>query len=67
MNHCIINWTQLTGGAQRCLEHINPRSVIEKWSMASEKEWLQLMGEKCLNEDARRAESNSHINPDEQK
>jgi len=51
----------------RCLEHINPRSVTERWSMVSGKEWKLQTAEKCLKEDAQRAESDSHINTNEQK
>ncbi len=47
---------------KKCLEHTNPKSVIEKWSMASEKEWRLLTAEKFLKEEELREELVSHIN-----
>ncbi len=44
-----------------CSEHISPRNVRERWSMALEREWLLLTVEKFSREDAQKAELVSHI------
>ena len=43
-----------------CSEHISLRNVRERWSMALEREWLQLTVEKFSREDAQKAELVSH-------
>ena len=40
----------------KCLELINPKSVRERKSMVSEREWLPLMVETYSREDALKAE-----------
>ena len=39
-----------------CSEHISPRNVRERWSMALEREWLPQTAEKFSREDAQKAE-----------
>ena len=43
-----------------CSEHTSLRNVRERWSMALEREWLQLTVEKFSREDAQKAELVSH-------
>lgn len=46
---------------KKCSEHTNPKSVTEKWSTASEKEWRPLTEEKFSKEEEQREEHVSHI------
>ena len=50
------------GGADKCLELTSPKSVREKRSMASEREWLLLTAEMYSREDALKAEKDLPIN-----
>ena len=51
------------GGPKKCSEPINPKSATEKWSTVSEREWQTPTAEKFLKEDVRRAEPDSHTDP----
>jgi hypothetical protein len=51
------------GGAAICLEHTNPKRDSVKWSTASEREWQPPMAERCLKEDAPKAEICFPIDP----
>ena len=47
---------------RKCLEHINLKSVTEKWNTVSEKEWRPLTAEKFSKEEELKEELVSHIN-----
>lgn len=47
---------KMNGGAAICLGHTNLKRDSAKWSTASEREWQPPMAERCLKEDAPKAE-----------
>jgi hypothetical protein len=52
------------GGAAICLEHTNLKRDNARWSTASEREWQPPMAERCLKEDAPKAETCLPIDPE---